>query len=195
MIIIIDNYDSFTYNLYQYVGEINSDIKVFRNDEVSINELKKMDISHIIISPGPGTPNDTGVCKDIINEFGRKIPIMGVCLGHQTIGENYGCEVIKAKELVHGKTSMIYHDESGIFKDVENPLRVTRYHSLIIDKNSKCNELFFTAKTKDGEIMALMHKKHLIFGVQFHPESIATDSGKQIIKNFLNFSKQEGFKC
>ncbi|MCG8483293.1 MAG: aminodeoxychorismate/anthranilate synthase component II [Clostridia bacterium] len=195
MIVIIDNYDSFTYNLYQYVGEINSDIQVFRNDEISIKQLKKMDVSHIIISPGPGTPKDTGVCKDIINEFGSKIPILGVCLGHQTIGESYGCEVIRAKELVHGKTSMIYHDESGIFKDVENPIKVTRYHSLIIDKNSDTNDLFFTAKTDNGEIMALMHKKHLIFGVQFHPESIATSSGKQILRNFLNLPSLGGVQC
>lgn len=186
MIVIIDNYDSFTYNLYQYVGEVNPDIKVFRNDEITINELKEMDISHIIISPGPGTPKDTGICKAIINEFSNEVPILGVCLGHQTIGESFGCEIVKAKELVHGKTSLIYHDEIGIFKGIENPLEVTRYHSLTIDKNSESDDLYFTSKTTDGEIMSLMHKKHLMFGVQFHPESIATDNGKQIIRNFLN---------
>lgn len=187
MIVIIDNYDSFTYNLYQYVGEINPDIKVFRNDKVTIDELKKMDISHIIISPGPGTPQDSGISKDVIKEFGSKIPMLGVCLGHQTMGEVYGCEVLSAKELVHGKTSMIYHDGTGLFKGVDNPIKVTRYHSLIIDKASSSPELTFSAKTTDGEVMALMHKKHPIFGVQFHPESIATICGKQIIENFLNF--------
>lgn len=187
MIVIIDNYDSFTYNLYQYIGEINQDIKVFRNDKITIDELKEMDISHIIISPGPGTPDDSGISKDVIREFAGEIPILGVCLGHQTIGEIYGCEVVGAKELVHGKTSMIYHDGIGLFKGVDNPLRVTRYHSLILDKDSIANELTFTAKTRDNEIMALMHKKHPVFGVQFHPEAIATSSGKQIIGNFLNF--------
>ncbi len=186
MIVIIDNYDSFTYNLYQYIGEINPNVKVFRNDKVTIVQLRKMDISHIIISPGPGTPKDSGISTDIISEFGSKIPILGVCLGHQTIGETYGCEIIKANELFHGKTSMIYHDGMGLFSDIENPLRVTRYHSLIVDKNSLSDELSFTAKTSDGEIMALMHKKYPIFGVQFHPEAIATCSGKQIIRNFLN---------
>ncbi len=185
MIVIIDNYDSFTYNLYQYVGEINPNIKVFRNDGVTIKELKAMDISHIIISPGPGTPKDSGISKEVIREFGSRIPILGVCLGHQTIGEIYGCEVIKAKELVHGKTSMVYHDEMGLFKGVKNPLKATRYHSLVVDNTSICDELYFTAKTSDGEIMALMHKKHLVFGVQFHPEAIATSNGKQIIRNFL----------
>ncbi len=187
MIVIIDNYDSFTYNLYQYVGEINPDIKVFRNDKITIAKLKEMDISHIIISPGPGTPQDSGISKAVIKEFGSKIPILGVCLGHQTMGEIYGCQVVSAKELVHGKTSMVYHDGMGLFKGVDNPLKVTRYHSLIVDKASFSPELTFSAKTSDGEIMALMHKKHPVFGVQFHPESIATSGGKQILQNFLNF--------
>lgn len=189
MIVIIDNYDSFTYNLYQYVGEINPDIKVFRNDKVSIAELKEMDISHIIISPGPGTPKDSGISKDIIREFGSRIPILGVCLGHQTIGETYGCEVVKAKEPFHGKTSMVYHDGKDLFNGIESPLKVTRYHSLIVDKNTFTEDLSPTAKTRDGEIMALRHRKHPIFGVQFHPEAIATCNGKQIIKNFLNFRR------
>lgn len=185
MIVIIDNYDSFTYNLYQYIGEINPDIRVFRNDKITIKELQNMNISHIVISPGPGTPKDSGISKDVIKTFGSKIPILGICLGHQTLGEVYGCEIIKAKELVHGKTSMVFHDEMGIFSGIENPIKATRYHSLIVDKNSNSNELFFTAKTSDGEIMALMHKKHPIFGLQFHPEAIATNHGKQIIENFL----------
>lgn len=187
MIVIIDNYDSFTYNLYQYVGEINPDVEVFRNDKVTIEELKKMDISHIIISPGPGTPQDSGISKDVIKEFGNRIPVLGVCLGHQTIGEVFGCKVINAKELVHGKTSLIYHDEMGLFKGIENPLRATRYHSLVVDNKSTSNELSFNAKTNDNVIMALMHKKYPIFGLQFHPEAIATSSGKQIIRNFLEF--------
>ncbi|WP_432662871.1 aminodeoxychorismate/anthranilate synthase component II [Wukongibacter baidiensis] len=188
MVVIIDNYDSFTYNLYQYIGEINPNIKVFRNDGVTIAQLREMDISHIIISPGPGTPKDSGISKSIIREFGGKIPILGVCLGHQTIGETYGCEVVRAKEPFHGKTSMIYHDGMGLFKGIENPLKVTRYHSLIVDKNSLTDDLSFTAKTSDGEIMALMHKRHPIFGVQFHPEAIATRGGKEIIKNFLELT-------
>lgn len=186
MIVIIDNYDSFTYNIYQYIGEINPDIKVFRNDRITISELEEMNISHIVISPGPGIPKNSGISKDVIKAFSSKIPILGICLGHQVMGEVYGCKIIKAKELVHGKTSMIFHDEMGIFSGIENPLKVTRYHSLIVDKNSDSNELYFTAKTNDGEIMALMHKRYPIFGLQFHPEAIATDHGKQIIRNFLN---------
>ncbi|SHK32376.1 anthranilate synthase component II [Paramaledivibacter caminithermalis] len=187
MIVIIDNYDSFTYNLYQYIGEINPNIKVFRNDKVTIEELKKLDISHIVISPGPGTPKNSGISKNVIKEFGCNIPILGVCLGHQTIGEIYGCKITNAKELIHGKTSIIYHNGEDIFRGIKNPLKVTRYHSLIVDNHSDSDELIFTAKTEDGVIMALRHKIYPIFGVQFHPEAIATNSGKQIIENFLRF--------
>ncbi|QEK11758.1 aminodeoxychorismate/anthranilate synthase component II [Crassaminicella thermophila] len=185
MIIIIDNYDSFTYNLYQYIGEINKNVKVFRNDAVTIKELEQMDITHIIISPGPGFPKDSGISMEVIKRFGKDIPTLGVCLGHQAIGEVFGGNIVNAKNLVHGKTSEIYHNEMDLFKGLKNPLNVTRYHSLIVDKYSISDELVITAKTVDGEIMGLRHKKYPIFGLQFHPESISTQGGKEIFKNFL----------
>lgn len=190
MIIIIDNYDSFTYNLYQYVGEINQEVKVFRNDEVTIEILKQMDIDHIIISPGPGFPKDSGISKEVIKTFGKDIPILGVCLGHQCIGEVFGGRIIHAKEMVHGKTSMITHNEMDLFKGLENPLRVTRYHSLVVERDSIDDELIITAESSDGEIMGLKHKEYPIFGLQFHPESIATQDGKELLKNFLNYRKE-----
>lgn len=190
MIIIIDNYDSFTYNLYQYVGAINPEVKVFRNDEVTIEELKQMDIDHIIISPGPGFPKDSGISKEVIETFGKDIPILGVCLGHQCIGEIFGGWIVHAKEMVHGKTSMITHNEMDLFKSLENPLRVTRYHSLVVERHSTGDELIITAESSDGEIMGLKHKEYPIFGVQFHPESIATQDGKELLKNFLNYRKE-----
>ncbi|MCT4607456.1 MAG: aminodeoxychorismate/anthranilate synthase component II [Marinisporobacter sp.] len=185
MIVIIDNYDSFTYNLYQYVGEINPDVKVFRNDEVTIGDLKKMNITHVIISPGPGFPKDSGISMEMIKTFGKDIPTLGVCLGHQAIGEVFGGVIVHAKNMVHGKTSKIHHNEVDLFKNIKNPLTVTRYHSLIVDPASITDELVITAKTLEGEIMGLKHKKYPIFGVQFHPESISTEYGKEILKNFL----------
>lgn len=190
MIIIIDNYDSFTYNLYQYVGEINPEVKVFRNDEVTIEALKQIDIDHIIISPGPGFPKDSGISKEVIKTFGKAIPILGVCLGHQCIGEVFGGRIVHAKEMVHGKTSMITHNEMELFKGLENPLRVTRYHSLVVERDSIDDELIITAESSDGEIMGLKHKEYPIFGLQFHPESIATQDGKELLKNFLNYRKE-----
>ncbi|MCY6355685.1 anthranilate synthase component II [Clostridium sp. ZS2-4] len=190
MIVIIDNYDSFTYNLYQYVGEINPEVKVFRNDEVTIEKLKQMDIDHIIISPGPGFPKDSGISKEVIKTFGKDIPTLGVCLGHQCIGEVFGGWIVHAKEMVHGKTSMITHNEMDLFKGLENPLRVTRYHSLVVERHSIDDELIITAESSDGEIMGLKHKNYPIFGVQFHPESIATQNGKELLKNFLNYKKE-----
>jgi len=191
MNVIIDNYDSFTYNLYQYIGEINPDIKVFRNDEISIEELKEMDIEHIIISPGPGFPKDSGISEDVIRTFGKDIPILGVCLGHQAIGEVFGAKIVHAKEMVHGKTSLIVcnhvaNNENSIFEGMVNPFKVARYHSLIVDKNTVPDELIITAKTLDGEIMGLKHRDYPIYGVQFHPESIASEYGKEIIKKFLS---------
>lgn len=185
MIVIIDNYDSFTYNLYQYIGEINPDVKVFRNDAITIEELMKMDIKHIVISPGPGFPSDSGISKDVIEKLGKHIPILGVCLGHQAIGEIFGGKMVHAKKMVHGKTSMIKHNETDLFKDVKNSLEVTRYHSLVVEKASISDELIITAESSDGEIMGLKHKKYPIYGVQFHPESISTEGGKKILKNFL----------
>ncbi|QZY53653.1 anthranilate synthase component II [Crassaminicella profunda] len=185
MIAIIDNYDSFTYNLYQYVGEINPNVEVFRNDAVTIETLKKMDITHMIISPGPGFPKDSGISMEVIKTFGKDIPTLGVCLGHQVIGEVFGGDVVHAKNMVHGKTSEIYHNERDLFKNIKNPLTVTRYHSLIVDQASITDELVITAETIDGEIMGLKHKKYPIFGLQFHPESISTQYGKEILKNFL----------
>lgn len=190
MIVIIDNYDSFTYNLYQYVGEINPEVKVFRNDEVTIETLKQMDIDHIIISPGPGFPKDSGISKEVIKTLGKDIPTLGVCLGHQCIGEVFGGWIVHAKEMVHGKTSMITHNEMDLFKGLENPLRVTRYHSLVVERHSIDDELIITAESSDGEIMGLKHKKYPIFGLQFHPESIATQDGKELLKNFLNYKKE-----
>ncbi|ABR47290.1 glutamine amidotransferase of anthranilate synthase [Alkaliphilus metalliredigens QYMF] len=186
MIVIIDNYDSFTYNLYQYIGEINPEVMVFRNDKVSLVELKEMDISHIIISPGPGFPTDTGISKVVIKELGIKIPILGVCLGHQAIGEAFGGKVVHAKRAIHGKISLIQHNQDDVFEGIEKPLKATRYHSLVVEVDSFPEELEITATSDDGEIMGLKHKKHPIFGLQFHPESIATEGGKKMIRNFLN---------
>lgn len=185
MIAIIDNYDSFTYNLYQYVGEVNPNVEVFRNDRVTIEKLKEMDIDRIIISPGPGYPKDSGISMDVIKAFFKNIPILGVCLGHQAIGEVFGGSIVHAKSILHGKTSMIKHNEMDIFKDIENPLRVMRYHSLVVDKRSISDELMVIAEDHEGEIMGLKHKEYPVFGLQFHPESIATNYGKDILKNFL----------
>ncbi len=185
MIVIIDNYDSFTYNLYQYIGEINPDVRVFRNDAITIEELMIMDIKHIIISPGPGFPSDSGISKDVIKKLGKDIPVLGVCLGHQAIGEVFGGKIVHANKMIHGKTSMIKHNETDLFKDVQNLLEVTRYHSLVVEKNSISDELIITAQSSDGEIMGLKHKKDPIYGLQFHPESISTKGGKKILKNFL----------
>ncbi|TCO73800.1 anthranilate synthase component II [Marinisporobacter balticus] len=185
MIVIIDNYDSFTYNLYQYVGEINPDIKVIRNDAVIIEDLEKMEISHIIISPGSGFPKEAGISIEVIEKLGKSIPILGVCLGHQAIGEAFGGKVVHAKNRIHGKTSEITHNGIDLFEGIENPLIVTRYHSLIVEKESLPQELTITARSLEGEIMGLKHKKYPIHGVQFHPESIATQYGKEILKNFI----------
>ncbi len=187
-VLVIDNYDSFTYNLVQYLGELKQDVKVFRNDEVTIDEIKKLNPSHIVISPGPGRPDSAGISKDLIKTFAGKIPILGVCLGHQSIGEVFGGEVTNAPELMHGKTSEIFHDGNSLFKDIPSPFTATRYHSLIVDLESvKNTPLKITAKTKDNLVMALEHKdyKNLV-GVQFHPESILTQYGHELLKNFLN---------
>jgi anthranilate synthase/aminodeoxychorismate synthase-like glutamine amidotransferase len=185
MILMIDNYDSFTYNLVQYLGEMGQELKVFRNDKITISGIKKLKPRSIVISPGPGRPEDAGISIDVIRAFGGKVPILGVCLGHQAIGYCFGGRIIRAAKLMHGKTSLIYHKGQGIFKGLANPLEATRYHSLLVDTKGLPKELVVTAWTKDKEIMGLMHKKDPIFGVQFHPESIMTKSGKHLLKNFL----------
>ena len=188
MILMVDNYDSFTYNLVQYLGELGEELKVFRNDKISIEKIKRLKPKRIVISPGPGRPDDAGISKDVIREFSGKIPILGVCLGHQCIGEVYGGKVVQAKRLMHGKTSMIYHKGKDIFKGLTNPFEATRYHSLLVERKSlpKCLEI--TAWTKEKEIMGLRHKDYHLFGVQFHPESILTKVGKDILRNFLKIN-------
>jgi len=186
MILMIDNYDSFTYNLVQYLSELGKKLIVYRNDKISIGDIKKLKPSHIVISPGPGRPRDAGISNKVIREFSGKVPILGVCLGHQCIGEAFGGKVVSAKKLMHGKTSMIYHNKSAIFKNMSNPFEATRYHSLIVEKKSLPKELEVIAWTKDEEIMALKHKKLPVWGVQFHPESILTKEGKVLLKNFID---------
>ena len=186
MILMIDNYDSFTYNLVQYFGELGGDLKVYRNDALTLERIKRMAVTHIVVSPGPGRPEGAGISVDLIREFAGTVPILGVCLGHQSIGYAYGGKIIRAKKLMHGKTSMIRHNNKEIFKGVENPFEATRYHSLVIDKKTMPKCLEVTARTSGGEIMALKHKDFPLWGVQFHPESILTTEGKKILKNFLN---------
>ncbi len=188
MLLIIDNYDSFTYNLAQYFGELKCDVKVFRNDKITVNEIKELNPSHIVISPGPGTPDQAGISKDVINKFKGQKPILGVCLGHQSIGEVFGGKIVKAPYLMHGKISEIsYIEDEPLFKGITNPFIATRYHSLIVDKESvKGQPLEIIARTSDNVIMALRHKKFKnLLGVQFHPESILTQFGHKILENFL----------
>jgi anthranilate synthase/aminodeoxychorismate synthase-like glutamine amidotransferase len=185
MILMIDNNDSFTYNLVQYLGALGQDIKVFRNDKITVNSIKKLKPAKIVVSPGPGRPEDAGISCEAIKEFSGKIPILGVCLGHQAIAYVYGGRIVQAKKLMHGKTSWIYHNKKEIFKGIPNPFEATRYHSLIVEKKSLPEDLEITAWTKEGEIMGLRHKVFPLWGVQFHPESILTRSGKDILANFL----------
>lgn len=185
MILMIDNYDSFTYNLYQYVGEIYKDIKVVRNDKITIKDIEKMDLEGIIISPGPGTPDDAGISVEVIKNFAGVVPILGICLGHQSIAKAFGGEVVGADKIMHGKTSVIKHSGEELFEGVKNPLKVMRYHSLIADKEKLPESLKVTAETEDGVIMGIKHDKYKVYGLQFHPESYFTECGKKIIKNFL----------
>lgn len=186
MILMIDNYDSFTYNLVQYLSELGGKLAVYRNDKISIEEIKKLKPGHIVISPGPGRPAEAGISEEVIKEFGPKIPLLGVCLGHQGIGEAFGGKVIRADKLMHGKTSKIYHNDNPLFKGLSNPFEATRYHSLIVEKKSLPGVFQITAWTKDDEIMGIAHKNFPVWGVQFHPESILTKEGKQLLKNFIN---------
>ena len=184
-ILLIDNYDSFTYNLYHYLLSFRCKVDVIRNDKIDSKEILKKKFKKIVISPGPGTPNQAGNCLKIVKKLSKKIPILGVCLGHQVIGQAFGAKIINAKKLMHGKTSMISHKKKGIFKGIKDNLVGTRYHSLIIDKKTLNKDFIITAKTKDGVIMGIMHKKYNLHGVQFHPESINTKEGMKLIKNFL----------
>ena len=185
MILMIDNYDSFTFNLVQYLGELGADIRVFRNDALTIDEIRAMNPEKIVISPGPCYPQEAGISMDVVTSFAGTIPILGVCLGHEAIAAAFGGRIIKAKQLMHGKTSMIKHDGSGVFKGIESPFEATRYHSLAVEKETLPDTLIITASTDDGEIMGLRHKEFNVTGIQFHPESILTKSGKNILNNFL----------
>jgi para-aminobenzoate synthetase component 2 len=185
MILVIDNYDSFTYNLVQYLGELGEEVKVSRNDEISIQEIELLAPDHILISPGPCTPNEAGISLELLQHFKGVIPIFGVCLGHQAIGQAFGGNVIRAERLMHGKTSPIHHNGTSVFEGLESPFTATRYHSLIVERESLPDCLEITAETAEGEIMALRHKEYPIEGVQFHPESIITDHGHTMLRNFL----------
>ncbi|MEB3179984.1 MAG: aminodeoxychorismate/anthranilate synthase component II [Nostocaceae cyanobacterium] len=192
MIIVIDNYDSFTYNLVQYLGElaleypVASEIKVFRNDEITLEEIRQLQPHGVVISPGPGRPEDAGISLDLIKELGPSLPILGVCLGHQSIGQVFGGNIVSAPELMHGKTSDITHTGVGVFRLIENPMTATRYHSLVIDRQTCPDVLEITAWVEDGTIMGVRHRNYPhIEGVQFHPESVLTASGKQLLRNFL----------
>lgn len=185
MLLMIDNYDSFTYNLVQYFGELGEDVHVYRNDQITVEEIAGLAPDRIVISPGPCTPNEAGVSVDAIKAFAGKMPILGVCLGHQSIGQAFGGKIVHARELMHGKTSMIYHKDVGVFKGLSNPFEATRYHSLVVDRESLPDCLEVTAWTDDDEIMGLRHKEFAIEGVQFHPESILTEHGHALLKNFL----------
>ena len=184
-LLVIDNYDSFTYNLVQLFGEMDVDLVVKRNDEISVDEIEKLTPDRICISPGPGRPENAGISSDLIRELGAKIPILGVCLGHQCIAQAFGGEVVRAERLMHGKTSQIHHQHRGVFKDLAEPLEATRYHSLIVIRESLPDSLQITAETDDKEIMGLKHRQFPIHGVQFHPESILTTEGKKLLANFL----------
>jgi anthranilate synthase/aminodeoxychorismate synthase-like glutamine amidotransferase len=185
VILVIDNYDSFTYNLVQYLGELGEDPQVWRNDKITLEEIEQLAPGRIVISPGPCTPNEAGISVDVVRHFAASVPILGVCLGHQAIGQAFGGRVIRADRLMHGKTSMIEHDSRTIYLGVPNPFEATRYHSLIVERSTLPDCLEITAETREGEIMGLRHKDHPVEGVQFHPESILTSAGKDILRNFL----------
>ena len=184
MIVVIDNYDSFTYNLVQYLGELGADLRVYRNDTVTLEELDRLGATHVVISPGPGTPDDGGISKEVIRHFHGRVPILGVCLGHQCIADVFGGDVGPAPRLMHGKTSVIHHDGQGILRDLPRPFTATRYHSLIVREPVPA-ELEIVAHTEQGEVMGIRHRQHPTYGVQFHPESILTPEGKTLLRSFL----------
>ena len=190
MLLMIDNYDSFTYNLVQYLGELGAEVRVYRNDQIGVREIEALAPDHIVISPGPCTPNEAGVSIDVINYFCGKLPILGVCLGHQAIGQAFGGRIVHAREIMHGKTSLIRHCSTGLFRGLENPFQATRYHSLVIAQDSlpDCLEITAWTETPSGardEIMGIRHREHRLLGVQFHPESIMTHHGHDLLRNFL----------
>jgi anthranilate synthase component 2 len=191
MLLVLDNYDSFTYNLVQYLGELGESPVVRRNDDIGVEDIGAMGVERMVISPGPCTPSDAGISVAAVRRWGKTIPILGVCLGHQAIGEAYGAKVMRARTLMHGKTSRITHDGKGIFADVPSPLEVMRYHSLVVESESLPDELEVVARAKDDptEIHAIKHRQHPVWGVQFHPESILTESGKEILRNFLTIGR------
>jgi len=189
MILVIDNYDSFVYNLVQYLEELGKKTEVYRNDKISLREIEEKKPEGIVISPGPGRPENAGISEQVVEHFASQIPILGVCLGHQCIGEVFGAKIVRAKNLMHGKTSLIYHYGKDIYQGTENPFLATRYHSLIIKNNTLPDCLFRTAWTKKEEIMGIRHREYPVFGMQFHPESILTEAGKKLLKNFLKLEE------
>ena len=191
MILMIDNYDSFTYNLVQYMGELGAELEVYRNDKISLQDIENLKPRKIVISPGPCTPSKAGISKEVIKHFAGKIPLLGVCLGHQSVVEAFGGEIIKAKKLMHGKTSMISHDDKTIFKGLPNPFEATRYHSLVVNRGNLPDCFEITAESDDGEIMGVRHKELAVEGVQFHPESILTIHGKDLLKNFIDLPAEK----
>lgn len=190
MILMIDNYDSFTYNLVHYLSELGEEVVVYRNDKIELEDIGKMDPDMMVISPGPCTPKEAGISVDAIKEFAGRMPILGVCLGHQSVAYAYGGDIVRADRLLHGKTSQIYHDGKGIYKNIPDPFEATRYHSLLVKKETLPNCFEITAWTDENEIMGLRHKEHMIEAVQFHPESILTKHGKDLLKNFITLAKK-----
>ncbi len=185
MLLLIDNYDSFTYNLFQYLSELGEEVLVVRNDKTTLREIKQMKPERIVISPGPGTPLQAGISNDVIKHFGSKLPLLGVCLGHQCIGYSYGGKIVQAKEIMHGKSSLIYHNSQGVLAGLPSPFSAIRYHSLVVERKGLPDCLEVTAWTDDGTIMGLRHRQHPVEGIQFHPESFMTEVGKDVLKNFL----------
>ncbi|MGB2692438.1 MAG: aminodeoxychorismate/anthranilate synthase component II [Thermodesulfobacteriota bacterium] len=194
MILMIDNYDSFTYNLVHYLAELGEEVVVHRNDKIELEDIGKLNPDMMVVSPGPCTPKEAGISVDAIKEFAGRMPILGVCLGHQSVAYAYGAEIVRADRLLHGKTSEIHHDGKGIYIDIPDPFEATRYHSLLINKNSLPDEFEVTSWTDEGEIMGIRHKEHLIEGVQFHPESILTKHGKDLLRNFITIAKKHNKK-
>ncbi|WP_286239831.1 aminodeoxychorismate/anthranilate synthase component II [Neptuniibacter halophilus] len=197
MLLMIDNYDSFTYNVVQYLGELGADVQVYRNDEITVEQIEALNPDHLVISPGPCTPNEAGVSVAAIKHFAGKLPILGICLGHQSIGQAFGGHIVRAKQVMHGKTSPVYHHDNGVFEGLNNPVEVTRYHSLVIEQSTLPDCLEVTSWTQDDagnldEIMGVRHKTLDIEGVQFHPESILTEQGHDLLANFLKRSKAQG---
>ena len=192
MILMIDNYDSFTYNLVHYISELGQDVEVYRNDKITIEDVGRLNPDIIVVSPGPCTPREAGVSVDVIKEFAGRTPILGVCLGHQSLAYAYGAKIIRADRLLHGKTSLIHHDAKGIYKDIPDPFEATRYHSLLVDKETLPDTFEIASWTDEGEIMGIRHKELSLEGVQFHPESILTKYGKDILRNFIELAENNG---